>query len=148
LRQIDNCRQVLASTLRFSVNMQKNKDALMVHTLAHCKESKVMRVGVPKEIKTHVCRVGLTPAAVREYVAAGPFASYRGVRLPIVRRISMDSITVDLSALPPDRLAAGSLVDVIDDTQTADHVARYAGTIGHEILTGLGSRFHRNYVGG
>ncbi|MBK3660396.1 alanine dehydrogenase [Bradyrhizobium diazoefficiens] len=30
-----------------------------------------MLVGVPKEIKTHEYRVGLTPAAVREYVAAG-----------------------------------------------------------------------------
>lgn len=30
-----------------------------------------MEVGVPKQIKTHEYRVGLTPAAVREYVAAG-----------------------------------------------------------------------------
>ncbi|SHN84717.1 alanine dehydrogenase [Bradyrhizobium erythrophlei] len=30
-----------------------------------------MKVGVPREIKTHEYRVGLTPAAVREYVAAG-----------------------------------------------------------------------------
>lgn len=30
-----------------------------------------MLVGVPKEIKTHEYRVGLTPPAVREYVAAG-----------------------------------------------------------------------------
>ncbi|KIF65891.1 alanine dehydrogenase [Streptomyces sp. AcH 505] len=30
-----------------------------------------MRIGVPKEIKTHEYRVGLTPLAVREYVAAG-----------------------------------------------------------------------------
>ncbi|MEP9378344.1 alanine dehydrogenase [Aquabacter sp. CN5-332] len=30
-----------------------------------------MLVGVPKEVKTHEYRVGLTPAAVREYVAAG-----------------------------------------------------------------------------
>ena len=30
-----------------------------------------MRVGVPKEIKTHEYRVGLTPGAVREYVHAG-----------------------------------------------------------------------------
>jgi alanine dehydrogenase len=30
-----------------------------------------MRIGVPKEIKTHEYRVGLTPAAVREYVVAG-----------------------------------------------------------------------------
>jgi alanine dehydrogenase len=31
----------------------------------------LMRVGVPKEIKIHEYRVGLTPSAVREYVAAG-----------------------------------------------------------------------------
>jgi alanine dehydrogenase len=30
-----------------------------------------MRVGVPKEIKIHEYRVGLTPGAVREYIAAG-----------------------------------------------------------------------------
>ncbi len=30
-----------------------------------------MKVGVPKEIKTHEYRVGLTPGAVREYVSAG-----------------------------------------------------------------------------
>ena len=30
-----------------------------------------MRIGVPKEIKVHEYRVGLTPSAVREYVAAG-----------------------------------------------------------------------------
>ena len=30
-----------------------------------------MRVGVPKEIKIHEYRVGLTPGTVREYVAAG-----------------------------------------------------------------------------
>src|SRR5258708_4000830 len=29
------------------------------------------RVGVPKEIKVHEYRVGLTPGAVREYAAAG-----------------------------------------------------------------------------
>jgi alanine dehydrogenase len=35
-----------------------------------CKEG-FMLVGVPKEIKTHEYRVGLTPGAVREYVSAG-----------------------------------------------------------------------------
>jgi alanine dehydrogenase len=37
-----------------------------------CKERfSLMLVGVPKEIKTHEYRVGLTPGAVREYVSAG-----------------------------------------------------------------------------
>jgi alanine dehydrogenase len=30
-----------------------------------------MRVGVPREIKIHEYRVGLTPGTVREYVRAG-----------------------------------------------------------------------------
>jgi len=30
-----------------------------------------MRVGVPREIKVHEYRVGLTPGAAREYAAAG-----------------------------------------------------------------------------
>src|SRR4051794_1360532 len=37
-----------------------------------CKSGRpAMRVGVPKEIKVHEYRVGLTPLSVREYVAAG-----------------------------------------------------------------------------
>ena len=30
-----------------------------------------MKIGVPKEIKNHEYRVGLTPASVREFVAHG-----------------------------------------------------------------------------
>lgn len=30
-----------------------------------------MRIGVPKEIKNNECRVGLTPASVREFVSNG-----------------------------------------------------------------------------
>src|SRR3546814_15844725 len=38
---------------------------------ASCDGETVMRVGVPKEIKNHEYRVGLTPFAVREFTAAG-----------------------------------------------------------------------------
>jgi alanine dehydrogenase len=37
----------------------------------HAKEGKAMRIGVPKEIKTHEYRVGLTPESVAELVNAG-----------------------------------------------------------------------------
>lgn len=68
-----------------------------------------------------------------------------GIRLPIVGRVSMDSITVDISALPEDRLKLGSLVEVLGPHQTLEDVARDAGTISYEILTGLGSRYARQY---
>lgn len=70
---------------------------------------------------------------------------YQGIRLPIVGRVSMDSITVDASALLDGTLTLGSLVEVIGPHQTLEDVARDAGTITYEILTGLGHRYHRQY---
>ncbi|WP_428032393.1 alanine racemase [Ancylobacter sp.] len=71
-------------------------------------------------------------------------AAYLGpVRLPIVGRVSMDSVTVDITALPPGTLRLGSLVEFIGPHQTLDALASDAGTLSYEILTGLGTRFHR-----
>jgi alanine racemase len=71
-----------------------------------------------------------------------------GAPLPFAGRVSMDSIVLDISALPPDRLEAGDLVELIGPSQAVDQVAASAGTIGYEVLTGLGHRFFRRYVGG
>lgn len=70
---------------------------------------------------------------------------YDGVRLPIVGRVSMDSMTVDITALPEGRLSLGSLVEVLGPHQTLDDVAEAAGTISYEILTSLGRRYERRY---
>ena len=78
--------------------------------------------------------------------AAGA-AWYEGVRLPFAGRVSMDSITLDVSALPAGRPAASDLVEMIGPHQDVDCVAGLAGTIGYEILTGLGRRFCRRYEG-
>ena len=68
-----------------------------------------------------------------------------GIRLPIVGRVSMDSVTIDISALPEGRLVLGSLVEVLGPHQTLEDVARDAGTISYEILTSLGRRYARRY---
>lgn len=70
-----------------------------------------------------------------------------GQRAPIVGRVSMDLITVDVGHLPPASLQPGMSVDVIGPGQSLDDIARDAGTIGYEILTNLGARFQRRYVG-
>lgn len=72
-------------------------------------------------------------------------AYYNGVRLPIVGRVSMDSMTIDISALPEGTLSFGSLVEVLGDHQTVDDLARDAGLISYEILTSLGHRYNRQY---
>ncbi len=73
-------------------------------------------------------------------------AFYDDTRLPIIGRVSMDSITLDISALPEGTLKLGSLVELIGKHQTLEQVARDAGTISYEILTGLGHRYQRNYI--
>ncbi len=73
-------------------------------------------------------------------------AWFGDVRLPIVGRISMDSLMLDISALPHD-LSAGSFVEMIGPHQSIDAIAADAGTISYEILTALGRRFYREYVG-
>jgi len=73
-------------------------------------------------------------------------AWFGGVRLPILGRVSMDSLMVDVTALPADALAPGELMELIGPNQTLETVATDAGTISYEILTGLGQRYHRHYA--
>jgi len=75
-------------------------------------------------------------------------AWFEGLRLPFLGRVSMDSIILDISALPPGRLREGDLVELLGPSQSVDDAAGHAGTIGYEILASLGPRFHRHYVGG
>ncbi len=63
---------------------------------------------------------------------------------PLVGRVSMDLITVDVTDLPevPDHL------EILNKHQRVDDLADAAGTIGYEILTSLGGRYNRRYIGG
>ena len=62
---------------------------------------------------------------------------------PVVGRVSMDLLTVDVTDLPelPETL------DLIGPHQGIDDLATAAGTIGYEILTALGGRYKRRYRG-
>ena len=60
---------------------------------------------------------------------------------PLVGRVSMDLLTIDVSAVPepPETL------DLLGPHQGIDAIADLLGTIGYEILTGLGHRYARRY---
>ena len=70
------------------------------------------------------------------------------IRVPLVGRVSMDLITFDVSAVPESLARPGAMVDVIGPRNPIDLIAAEAGTIGYEILTSLGARYHRVYQGG
>jgi len=73
-------------------------------------------------------------------------AAVRGRRVPVVGRVSMDLLTVDVGAVPQDEVHVGDAVELIGPTVGVDEVAAAAGTISYEILTGMGRRLVREYV--
>ncbi|MCG8508163.1 MAG: alanine racemase, partial [Rhodospirillales bacterium] len=70
------------------------------------------------------------------------------IAAPFVGRVSMGLITLDLTDVPPSLCRPGDMIDLIGPRNPVDAVAEAAGTIGYEILTSLGRRYYRNYVGG
>jgi alanine racemase len=67
---------------------------------------------------------------------------------PVVGRVSMDLITVDVTDLSDTPIQRGDLVDLIGPGLTIEAMGARAGTIGYEVLTRLGPRFHRVYLDG
>lgn len=81
-------------------------------------------------------------------VASGAQVVLAGKRCPLVGRISMDLLAVDVTELPVNAVRRGHLATLIGDGITVDEVARHFGTIGYEVLTSIGRRFARIYRGG
>jgi alanine racemase len=61
---------------------------------------------------------------------------------PLVGRVSMDLITVDVTHLPE----APRTLDILGPHQSIDDLADAGGTIGYEILTGFSNRYSRRYL--
>jgi alanine racemase len=71
-----------------------------------------------------------------------------GAPAPVVGRVSMDLLTVDVSGVPEAAAQPGNYAELIGDHFSAGDLADVAGTIGYEVLTRLGQRHHRIYRGG
>ncbi|MEM1303001.1 MAG: alanine racemase [Pseudomonadota bacterium] len=65
-----------------------------------------------------------------------------GTRCPLIGRVSMDLITVDVTDLG----RAVDHLDILCPEQGVEDLATAAGTIGYEILTSLGQRYSRSYM--
>jgi alanine racemase len=88
---------------------------------------------------------GYLRAASASDQAPGADAIVAGKRCPIAGRVSMDLIEIDITDLPDGSARRGDLVKLIGDEISVDDVAAAAGTIGYEVLTSLGRRYHRVY---
>ena len=67
---------------------------------------------------------------------------------PLLGRVSMDLITVDVTDVPEEHARRGAWVELIGKQVPAHHLAAHAGTIDYEVLTNLGARAKRRYTSG
>ena len=70
---------------------------------------------------------------------------FNGQPCPVIGRVSMDLVTVDLSGIEGPPPKQGDALEILGENQNIDDLADAAGTIGYEILTSLGKRYHRSY---
>jgi alanine racemase len=71
---------------------------------------------------------------------------FEGHKLPVVGRVSMDLLTIDITDVLPNKIYVGDWVELFGDHLWADKVAEKANTISWELFTRLGPRFERFYL--
>ena len=64
---------------------------------------------------------------------------------PVVGRVSMDLITLDVTALP--EAVPGAQIEILGPNRDIDTAGADGGTLGYEILTSIGRRAVRQYIG-
>ena len=73
---------------------------------------------------------------------------WKGQACPLLGRVSMDLLTVDIGHISNDKPKTGDFIELLGANQTIDDLAESAGTISYEIITSLGARYSRRYING
>jgi alanine racemase len=88
---------------------------------------------------------GLLRASGGTDTRPGAEAIVAGSYCPLVGRVSMDLLAIDVTELPQDVPRRGDPAIFLNDDIGVDDFASHAGTIGYEVLVRLGRRFRRVY---
>ena len=106
-------------------------------------------------IATHDSRIAIVGAGYRDGVprslssgpnGAAPRLSLQGHSCPIVGRISMDMLAIDVSTVPAALAKRGHTVEDFGAEVPIDAIAAAAGTISYELMTRIGDRVARRYL--
>ncbi|WP_312794149.1 alanine racemase [Tianweitania sp.] len=84
---------------------------------------------------------------LRGVEAAGGGGFLHGRHVPVVGRVTMDLTIFDVTDVGGDRVQVGDQIELIGENIPIERVAKADGTIPYEILTSLGSRYHRRIIG-
>jgi alanine racemase len=121
----------------------------------HCDEGQTVGYGAtytcdrPMRVATIACGYadGFLRAISRVGRSSGAVGFLGPHPVPIIGRVSMDLITLDVTDVPETLAQRGAWIEVMGARTTVDDLTDRAGTIGYELLTRLGRRIHRIYRG-
>jgi alanine racemase len=105
-----------------------------------------LRWSAPAHSRLATVTVGYADGWLRSLTGRG-HVHWHGMSLPLVGTVSMDTVVADVTGIPEGALADDPWVELLGPQQDVDAAARTAGTIGYEILTSLGARYRRRYLG-
>ncbi len=78
--------------------------------------------------------------------ATGGFGQLGAHKVPLIGRVSMDLTAFDVTDVPEEDLKNAKWIELFGSNILVDDAARACGTIGYELLTGLGGRYTRDYI--
>ncbi len=103
----------------------------------------------PRPTKIAIIAAGYADGVARKlssHLPNGPAqVAVSGQRCPIVGRVSMDMMTIDVTDVPERKLAKTTHAELFGKRIPIDEAAGWAGTISYELLTHLGKRYARRY---
>ena len=103
----------------------------------------------PSPLRTAVIAVGYADGFPRQSSGRGASVLIHGCRCPVIGRVTMDQIVVDISAV--DGVKDGDEAVLIgrqgEHAISANDLAEQSGTIAWDVLTGIGRRVERFYSG-
>jgi len=147
-----------AGAALYGINPQPEKPNRMVGVLnLRAKVTQVRFVDSPTTVgygATHQInartRVATVPVGYADgflRALGGRASAYIGdTRVPVIGRVSMDAITLDISRVPETIDVETEPVEIIGPRRPVDVLASEAGTIGYEILARISHRIRRVYI--
>jgi alanine racemase len=131
-----------------------------VMMVRHARAGETVSYGATETLKRDtliaVCSVGYadgyhrsisgTGVALRATGRPAGYGFIAGHTVPILGRVTMDQTMFDVTDIPEDKIKTGDYIELLGKNIPLDDAARAAGTIGYELLTSLGRRYHRIYL--
>ena len=136
----------MRTVVRLAARILQVRDVAAGETVGY---GATFHVDEPRRIATIACGYadGFLRALSNASGRSGAVGYIGDYPVPVVGRVSMDLITVDVTEVPEALARRGQWVEVMGDRVTLDDLTDKAGTIGYELLTRLSRRVHRIYTG-